>query len=188
MKRTIGLISDTHGYLDPSVLDHFAECDQIWHAGDFGTLEIADRLADSKPFLAVYGNIDDHSIQDAYPLDQRFDCCGVDVWITHIAGYPGRYDRRVNKQLKQNPPQLLICGHSHMLRIDRDKTHQQLLCVNPGAAGHHGFHLVRTIMIVRFADKQIANLKIIELGPRGVRDDVDPKTVDLGSYKIPDRN
>lgn len=164
--KKIGLISDTHSYLEPKVFEHFADCDEIWHAGDIGTLELAQTLANFKPFKAVYGNIDGTDIRQVYPLDLRFDCEGMEVWMTHIGGYPGRYNQRVREELKTNPPDLFICGHSHILKVMPDPKHQ-LLHINPGAAGIHGFHQVKTI--IRFAiDKgRIQGLEVIEMGRRG---------------------
>ena len=166
----IGLIADTHSFLDPLVFKAFADRDEIWHAGDFGTLEVAQQLEEFKPFRGVYGNIDTPDIRDKYPLDLRFNCEGVDVWMTHIAGHPGRYDRRVNRMLSEgNHPHVLICGHSHMLRVDTDRKHSSLRCINPGAAGHHGFHLVRTLIKCEFVDGEVKNMSVVELGPRGRR-------------------
>jgi predicted phosphodiesterase len=115
----------------------------------------------------VFGNIDDESLRDAFPEDERFGCERSTVWMTHIGGRPGNYDRRVAKMLTTDPPRLFICGHSHILRIEQDKRHQGMIYLNPGAAGHQGFHLVRTIVTLEFVGDQIGNLKVIELGPRG---------------------
>lgn len=164
----IGLISDTHSYLDPNVFKAFSECDEIWHAGDFGTLEIAQQLGEFKPFRGVYGNIDEEDVREVYPLDLRFECEGVDVWMTHIAGHPGRYDKRVKRILGQSqPPKLLICGHSHLLRVDSDTRHGGMMCVNPGAAGHHGFHQIRTMLKFELSQGEVQNMRVVELGPRG---------------------
>ena len=115
------LLSDTHGHLDETILKYAKEADEIWHAGDIGTLEVTDELATIKPFKAVYGNIDDHIIQKDFPLDQKFFCEEVTVWMTHIGGYPNRYSPRVRNQINQNPPKLFICGHSHILKVMWDK-------------------------------------------------------------------
>jgi len=163
----IGIISDTHGYLDPRVFKAFEDCDEIWHAGDFGSLEIAHQLAAAKPFRGVYGNIDDSSIRNAFPEDLRFQIEGVDIWMTHIAGYPGRYSRRVSKLLKEDPPDVLICGHSHLLRVDTDYKHNKMLCVNPGAAGNYGEQLMRTLLKAEITDGEFKNIRVIELGPKG---------------------
>lgn len=167
--QRIGLLSDTHGYLDDQILDYFSECDQIWHAGDFGTLDVSGRLADLKPLRGVYGNIDDAAIRSQHPLHDRFTCEGVDVWMTHIGGYPGRYDRSVVRQIRQNPPDLFICGHSHILRVMRDRKLGQMLHFNPGAAGRHGFHVMRTMLRFEIDAGKVGKLQAIELGPRSVR-------------------
>ena len=163
MKR-IGLLSDTHGYLDPKVFALFGECDEVWHAGDFGP-DVIEQLQPFKPLKGVYGNIDGANIRCQFPLDARFICEGLDVWITHIGGYPGRYETRVRELLQQNPPGLFICGHSHILKVMPDKK-LNLLYINPGAAGKSGFHIMRTI--VRFGIEQgvVKNLEVVELGKR----------------------
>ena len=165
----IGLIADTHGYLDPRIPECFRDCDEIWHAGDFGNLEVADQLARGKPLRGVYGNIDDDSIRETYPEDLRFTLEGVDIWMTHIAGRPGRYDRRVRAVLEQQPPDLLVCGHSHILHVQRDEQFNHMQYLNPGAAGHHGFHLMRTLLKCRINKGVIDQIRLIELGPRGRR-------------------
>jgi len=167
--QRIGLLSDTQGYLDDDILDYFSECDQIWHAGDFGTLEVSQRLSDFKPLRGVYGNVDDASIRSLHPLHDRFDCEGVDVWMTHIGGYPGRYDRAVSKKIRENPPDLFICGHSHILRVMRDRKLGQMLHFNPGAAGRHGFHVMRTMLRFEIDAGKVGKLQAIELGPRSNR-------------------
>ena len=168
----IGIISDTHGYLDPRVFDAFENCDEIWHAGDFGSLEIAKQLADFKSFRGVYGNIDDLSIRNAYPEDQRFEIEGVNIWMTHIAGHPGRYSRRVLQLLNDNPPDVLIYGHSHLLRVDTDSKRNNMLCVNPGAAGNYGDQVVRTVIKAEVANGEFKNLRVVELGPKGFAKDL----------------
>ena len=171
--KKIGLLADTHGYYDPRIEHFFAECDELWHAGDFGTLEVAQRLADFKPLRGVYGNVDGPEIRDQYPLDERFDCDGVDVWMTHIGGYPGRYDRRVRDPIRENPPDLFICGHSHILKVKPDKK-LGLLHLNPGAAGNHGFHLVKTMMLLQIDAGEVKKLQAVDLGPRGTRQNKQP--------------
>ena len=166
--KKIGLIADTHGFLDPQIFEIFAEVDEIWHAGDFGPVSVADALEDFKPLIGVYGNIDGPEIRDRYPLHQRFDCEGVDVWITHIGGYPGRYDRSVKSELNQRPPGLFVCGHSHILRVKRDKK-LKLLHVNPGAAGNQGFHQVKTGIVLTIEDGEVTRVQAADLGQRGVR-------------------
>lgn len=165
MKR-IGLLSDTHSYLDDHILSHLEACDEIWHAGDIGDAAVTDRLAALKPLRAVYGNIDDAGLRRQFPLDQRFVCEDLDVWITHIGGYPGRYQKRVREGLQHNAPGLFICGHSHILKIMPDPKYD-LLHVNPGACGHHGFHHMRTIVRFSVEAGRISGMEVIELGRRG---------------------
>lgn len=165
MKR-IGLLSDTHGWLDPVVVKHLKECDEIWHAGDIGGIEIADRLSEIAPLRAVYGNIDDHDIRIDYPKHQRFFCEDVDVWITHIGGYPKNYDRNVKPEIFENAPQLFISGHSHILKVIFDKE-LNLLHINPGASGIHGFHKVQTMVKFTIDAKEIKDLQVVEFGNKG---------------------
>ena len=159
----LGLISDTHSYLDDAVFKHFENCDEIWHAGDFGSIEVADKLAAFKPFRGVYGNIDGGDIRKAYPENLRFKCENVDVWITHIGGYPDRYSPLVKPEIYANPPQLFICGHSHILKVIFDKK-INCLHINPGAAGKQGWQKVRTLIRFAIDDDKIKDLQIIELG------------------------
>jgi putative phosphoesterase len=161
----IGLISDTHSYLDEQILRHLENCDEIWHAGDFGNLAVADTLAAVKPLRGVYGNIDDYSIRAAYPKILRFTCAGLDVLMTHIGGYPGKYHPDIRSEIKNNLPGLFICGHSHILKIMPDKTNG-LLHINPGAAGRHGFHKIRTLVTFEISEGKIRELKVVELGKR----------------------
>ncbi len=161
----IGLLSDTHGYIDDRIFDYFDECQEIWHAGDIGNIEIADKLAHFKIFRAVYGNIDGQDVRIVYPLLLRFYCEGVDVLIKHIGGYPGYYDRSVTGILKENPPKLFITGHSHILKIMSDKKYG-LLHINPGAAGKSGFHSVQTIVRFTIDKTDIQNMEVIELGAK----------------------
>jgi putative phosphoesterase len=141
----IGLLSDTHSYLDDQILRHLKTCDEIWHAGDFGSVAVSEILAAEALLRGVYGNIDDQSIRMLHPKTQRFTAAGLDVLMTHIGGYPGRYHPEVRALIKTNPPQLFISGHSHILKIIPDKSQANLLHINPGAAGKHGFHTVRTL-------------------------------------------
>jgi len=164
--KYIGLISDTHSYLDPAVFDYFKDCDEVWHAGDLGSMELVEQLEAFKPFRAVYGNIDNHTIRAACPLNLRFDCEGLDVFITHIGGYPGRYNKRVREIIAANPPDLYICGHSHILKVMPDKKYD-LIHINPGAAGVHGFHKMRTIMRFKVNEGKLFDVEVIELGLRG---------------------
>lgn len=163
----IGLISDTHGWLDDNALLHFRDCDEIWHAGDFGTMEVAQSLAVLKPLKGVYGNIDGMDIRNAFPLTQHWTCEEVSIMMTHIGGYPGHYKPGIKKEIQFRQPKLFISGHSHILKVMYD---EQLQClhINPGAAGRQGWHKMRTI--VRFAvdGEKIRDLEVIELGKRGV--------------------
>jgi len=163
----IGLLSDTHSHLEPAVLSHFAACDEIWHAGDIGDIKVAEALETFKPFRAVYGNIDDQTIRERYPEDFWFTCEGLTIWMTHIGGTPPSYNPRVRKMLSEKVPDIFICGHSHILRVKRDPKHNNLLYVNPGAAGNHGFHHIKTLVRFELVNKEIRNMEVIELGKRG---------------------
>ncbi len=158
----IGLLSDTHGYLDDRVLDFFEACDEIWHAGDLGNIAIADVLKKRARFRAVFGNIDGTEIRNTYPEHLKFTCEKVDVWMTHIGGYPGNYDRSIREQIRLNPPGLFISGHSHILKVMHDKK-LDLLHINPGAAGKQGFHNVRTAVRFLIENKGIKDLEVLEL-------------------------
>ncbi|EHQ26206.1 metallophosphoesterase family protein [Mucilaginibacter paludis] len=158
----IGLISDTHGYLDDAVFKHFDKVDEIWHAGDFGTIELADALAAFKPLRGVYGNIDDKDIRLQYPEDARFYCENVDVWMTHIGGYPDKYSPRVKGTIYTKPPGLFISGHSHILKVVYDKK-INCLHLNPGAAGKQGWHRMPTLMRFCISEEKIHTLEVIEL-------------------------
>lgn len=164
MKR-IGLISDTHGHLDEKVFKYFENCDEIWHAGDIGNISVTDRLAEFKPLRAVYGNIDGGPARKQFPEIQRFFCEEVDVMIIHIGGRPYVYPPQVREIIQTNAPQLFICGHSHILRVQYDKR-LKMLYVNPGAAGVHGFHKVKTLIRFTIDGKQIKDMEVIELGSR----------------------
>lgn len=161
------LLSDTHSHMDEAILKYAKQADEIWHAGDIGQLEVTDTLKKIKPLRAVYGNIDDHKAKLEFPLDNRFTCEGVDVWITHIGGYPNKYNQRIREEIKVNPPKLFITGHSHILKVMWDKK-LGLLHMNPGACGKHGFHAVRTMLRFNIDGKDIKDLEIVELGKRGV--------------------
>lgn len=165
--KKIGLLSDTHSFLDEKIFSYFENCDEIWHAGDIGSREVADRLEAFKPLRAVYGNIDDPAMRRRFPEDLRFECEGLDVFITHIGGYPGRYSKRVREILQANPPDLYICGHSHILKVMPDRQ-TSLLHINPGACGIEGFHVMKTIIRFDVEAGKIENLEVIELGKRGV--------------------
>ena len=164
MKR-IGLLSDTHGFLDPKIWNYFENVDEIWHAGDVGNFEVIEKLQEFKPLKGVYGNIDGQRVRAEFPENLRFICEGLDVWITHIGGYPNRYDNRVRTQIFENPPQLFITGHSHILKVMWDKK-LNLLHLNPGAAGISGFHQVKTLMRFAINKGKVENLEVIELGPK----------------------
>ena len=159
------LLSDTHGYIDDTILKYASQADEIWHAGDIGSFDVTDELGALKPVRAVYGNIDDHRLQKEFPLDDRFKCENVDVWMTHIGGYPNRYDRRIREQIKKNPPKLFISGHSHILKVMWDKN-LNLLHMNPGSCGKNGFHQIRTMLRFDIDGEEIKNLEVIELGKR----------------------
>jgi len=159
------LLSDTHGHLDNTILKYAAQADEIWHAGDIGSLKVTDTLKKLKPIRGVFGNIDNHIIQKEFPENNRFFCEEVDVWITHIGGYPPKYNIRTRNEIKNNPPQLFICGHSHILKVMHDKN-LNVLHMNPGACGKHGFHQVRTMLRFTIDGKKIQNLEVIELGKR----------------------
>ena len=158
----IGLLSDTHSYLDDAVFKHFENCDEIWHAGDFGSMEVADKLAAFKPLKGVYGNIDGADIRQIFPENLRFKCENVDVLITHIGGYPGKYSPAVKREIYTKPPKLFICGHSHILKVIYDKK-ISCLHLNPGAAGKQGWQKVRTLIRFSISADKIQNLELIEL-------------------------
>jgi uncharacterized protein len=163
----IGLISDTHSYLDAKVFDHFKDVDEIWHAGDIGSMDVADRLAAFKPLKGVFGNIDDLGLQARFPEDLWMDIEGVRVWMTHIGGAPPNYNPRIKKILRERTPDVFICGHSHILRIRRDPAYNNMLYLNPGAAGQHGFHQMKTIVRFELAGGVIRSMEVVELGKRG---------------------
>jgi len=163
--KRIALISDTHSYLDAKLFKYFEEVDEIWHAGDIGTVELSDRLEKIKPLRAVYGNIDGQEIRKIHPLHQRFICEGVDVWMTHIGGYPGHYAPGIRTKLMEQPPKLFICGHSHILKVMYDEK-LQLLHMNPGACGNSGFHIFKTILRFSLQHGNIQDLEVIELGKK----------------------
>ena len=163
--KKIGLLSDTHSYWDDKYITHFKDCDEIWHAGDIGSIEIAQKFEKFKPFRAVFGNIDRQELRQTYPEVNRFTLEGVDVLMTHIGGYPGRYDARIRSTLFANPPKLFISGHSHILKVMFDKK-IDCLHMNPGAAGIYGFHQVRTLLRFVLDEGDIRDLEVVELGER----------------------
>lgn len=165
--QRIALISDTHNYLDPKIFKYFEPCDEIWHAGDIGTIEITDRLQKIKPVRAVYGNIDGQDVRKVHPKYLRFKSEEVDVLIAHIGGYPGKYAPDIRQILQKNPPKLFICGHSHILKVMFDKKHN-LLHMNPGACGNSGFHMVKTLLRFSINKDKIEDLEVVELGLKGI--------------------
>lgn len=165
MKKIL-LLSDTHSHIDEKILKYVNLADEVWHAGDIGDLNVTDTIKSLKPLRAVYGNIDDDKARMEFLLNNRFLCENVDVWITHIGGYPGKYNQNIRAEIQNNPPKLFICGHSHILKVQFDKK-LNLLHMNPGAAGIHGFHQIRTMLRFEIDGDKIQNLEIIELGNRG---------------------
>lgn len=161
MKKIL-LLSDTHSYIDDHILTHVDWADEVWHAGDIGDLKVTDAIKNRKPLRAVYGNIDATEVRQEFPLNNRFTCEGVDVLITHIGGYPGRYSPAIREEIYANPPRLFICGHSHILKVMPDKK-RGLLHMNPGAIGKHGFHKVRTMLRFTVHNTKIENLEVIEV-------------------------
>lgn len=162
MKR-IGLISDTHGFMPTTIEKYFKSCDEIWHIGDVGSLEIIHKLKKINHVKGVYGNIDGQEIRQLFPKNLRFKCEEVDVWLTHIGGYPNKYSIDVKQEIEKNPPDLFISGHSHILKVMFDHK-LNLLHINPGAAGKYGFHKIKTIVRFTIDKKKIKDLEVIELG------------------------
>jgi putative phosphoesterase len=161
MKR-IGILSDTHGHWDEKFEGFFTECDELWHAGDIGNIQTADTIALFKPLRAVYGNIDDFKVRSAYPKVLQFKCEDIDVLMTHIGGYPNRYEKEALALIKAQKPKLFICGHSHILKVIYDKKYD-LLHINPGAAGKSGFHQVRTAIRLTIDGQNMKDLEIYEM-------------------------
>lgn len=170
----IGLLSDTHSHLEPSILTYFKDCDELWHAGDIGDDSVLKQLEAFKPTRAVFGNIDTPAVQRSLPEDLWFRCEGLTIWMTHIGGAPPNYNPRIKKIVKEKIPDIFICGHSHILRVMRDPTLNNMLYLNPGAAGNHGFHHIKTIMRFDIIKREVKNMEVIELGKRGA---LPPKTV-----------
>ena len=162
------LLSDTHSFIDDQIMKYVKQADEVWHAGDIGSLEVTDAIKALKPLRAVYGNIDDAKARSEFPLHNRFMCEEVDVWITHIGGYPGKYNPNIREEIKRNPPKIFICGHSHILKVQFDKK-LNCLYMNPGAAGKHGFHHVKTIIRFTIDGKKIKDMEVVELGKRAER-------------------
>lgn len=161
----LGILSDTHGHFEPRLAEHFASCDEIWHAGDIGDTEVCRLLQHIAPLVAVYGNIDGQRIRTQHPLHQRQKREGLDIWMTHIGGYPGAWDRRIRDSLRADPPGLMITGHSHILKIIPDPE-LGLLHINPGSAGRYGFHQVRTAVRAEISGGRVVNADVIEFGKR----------------------
>ena len=160
--KKISLLSDTHSILDERFIPHLKNSDEIWHAGDIGSLDVYDKLTKLSNVKAVYGNIDNHKIRIGLKSELFFKCEGVNIYMTHIGGYPGKYSKGIKEKIEKTNPNIFICGHSHILKIMNDKKNK-LLFLNPGAAGNHGVHKVKTIIKFDIDDKEIRNLKIIEL-------------------------
>lgn len=159
------LLSDTHGYIDDAILKYVKQADEVWHAGDIGDVKVCHAINKLKPLRAVYGNIDDAKTRTEFPENNRFMCEDVAVWITHIGGYPPKYNLRVINEIRQNPPKLFICGHSHILKVMPDNN-LNLLHMNPGAVGKHGFHKTRTMLRFTINGSKIDNLEVIEFNKR----------------------
>ena len=158
----IGLLSDTHGVFDAPFRDFLSPVDEIWHAGDFGGIATAEAIAEFKPLKAVYGNCDGYDVRLEYPLFQLFDCNGAKVLMTHIGGYPGRYDPRARALIDEHRPDIFVCGHSHILKVVNDFK-RNMLVINPGAAGIQGFHTVRTALRFRIEAGDIKDMEVFEL-------------------------
>jgi hypothetical protein len=159
--KKIGLVSDTHGHIDKKLTEFFVSCDEIWHAGDVGDIDVIRELETICPVRGVFGNIDGREIRNLFPEDNRFRCENIEVWITHIGGYPGKYDIRIKNEILRNPPKLFISGHSHILKVIFDKK-IGTLHINPGAYGLQGFHQVRTAVRFDIDSDEIKNLEIFE--------------------------
>ncbi len=164
MKKIL-LLSDTHSHIDDRILHYAKQADEVWHAGDIGDLKVTDAIEAVTPLRAVYGNIDNNKARASFPLHQRFTCEKVSVWITHIGGYPPKYNSATRDEIISNPPNLFICGHSHILKVIPDHKNN-LLHMNPGAAGKHGFHKIRTMLRFTINLDKIENLEVIELGKK----------------------
>lgn len=161
MKKIL-LLSDTHSFIDDKIIKYVKQADEVWHAGDIGNIEVTDTIKKLKPLRAVYGNIDDKTVRAEFPLDNKFEIENVTVWMTHIGGYPNKYNHRIREDLQLNPPKIFISGHSHILKVQYDKK-LELLHLNPGAAGKHGFHKIRTMLRFKLEKGDIKNMEIIEL-------------------------
>ncbi|WP_226390252.1 metallophosphoesterase family protein [Penaeicola halotolerans] len=166
MAKKIGIISDTHSFLDPQVKEVFQDCDEIWHAGDIGDAAVIEELARWKPLRAVYGNIDDQNLRRAYPEDLFWEVEGLSIYMTHIGGKPPRYSKGIKAKIKAAQANIFICGHSHICKVEKDPV-LNCLYINPGAAGNHGFHRVKTVLRMTLDQGKISHLEVVELGKRG---------------------
>ncbi|MFY9242882.1 MAG: metallophosphoesterase family protein [Polaribacter sp.] len=164
MKKIL-LLSDTHSFIDDQILKFVKQADEVWHAGDIGDLLVTDTLKNLKPLRAVFGNIDDKDARLEFPLDNKFSVEDISVWMTHIGGYPNKYNQRIREEIATNTPKIFISGHSHILKVQYDKK-LDLLHLNPGAAGKHGFHKIRTMLRFQLEKGEIKNMEIIELEKR----------------------
>ncbi|MFL2584323.1 MAG: metallophosphoesterase family protein [Flavobacteriaceae bacterium] len=161
MKKIL-LLSDTHGHVDDHMMKYVKESDEVWHAGDIGTTQVTDTIASLKPLRAVFGNIDNHELRLSFPEELLFECEDINIYMTHIGGRPGRYAKGISEKIKSIKPKIFICGHSHILKIQYDKVNQ-LLFINPGAIGKHGFHKVRTMVRFEIDKSDIKNMEVIEV-------------------------
>lgn len=162
-KMKIALLADTHNFLNEKIYEYIRDCDEIWHAGDFGTIAIADQLAAVKPLVGVYGNIDGQDVRIVYPENQVFEREHLKIWMTHIGGYPPKYKPGIKKQLDAIKPDIFVCGHSHILKVVRDQERNKMLCINPGAAGKQGFQKVSTFLTFHINAGKVSNMQVIEL-------------------------
>lgn len=162
----IGIISDTHSYLDDRILHQLKDCEQVWHAGDFGSVEVSDTLSAQNKLIGVYGNIDGKELRAIHPLEQTWEVGGLLVYMTHIAGYPGTYKAKARKAIDELQPDIVVTGHSHITKVVRDPKHGHFH-INPGAAGLHGFHKMRTLILMGIEQGKLSEMKVVELGVRG---------------------
>jgi putative phosphoesterase len=163
----IGLLSDTHGFLDPQIFELLKDVDEIWHAGDLGSIELCNELKSFKPFYAVYGNIDGKEIRMDYPLNLELEREGFKILMTHIGGYPKNYEPKARRKIEEVKPDIFICGHSHIVKVMRDEKFNNMVVMNPGAAGFQGFHKVKTLLRFTLNSRKIEDLQVVELGKRG---------------------
>jgi putative phosphoesterase len=165
--KRILILSDTHSYSDEHVLRFVEEADEVWHAGDWGNVLLSDQIEERKPIQAVYGNVDGQDIRVRYPKVNSFEREGVRILMTHIAGYPGKYNKEARSLIAKYKPNIFICGHSHILKVERVKS-TGMIHINPGAAGNHGFHKMRTMIRLKIENGRVFDLEVIELGKRGL--------------------